>query len=99
MRIALVPVAVMVVALSAAALGADPHPGRNLGATCANCHNTTGNSAAGMPSLAGMSKEAMLKSLKDFKDGNRSATVMQQLARGYSDAQLELIAAYYAAQK
>ena len=31
--------------------------------------------------------------------GARPATVMHQLAKGYSDAQIEVIAAYFAAQK
>jgi len=37
--------------------------------------------------------------MKAFKSGARPATVMHQLAKGYSDAQIEVIAAYFAAQK
>jgi cytochrome c553 len=33
-----------------------------------------------------------------FKAGTRSATIMHQLAKGYSDAQIAQIAAYFAAQ-
>ncbi len=85
--------------LGAAAQGADPNLGRNLAASCAGCHNVTGNAVTGMPSVSGQSKEALLRKLKDYKGGKQPATVMHQLAKGYTDAQLELIAAFYAAQK
>jgi cytochrome c553 len=71
-----------------------------LAATCANCHGTDGHAASGsaLPVLAGMPKDAILAQLRAFKAGTRSATIMQQLSKGYSDAQLEQIAAYFAAQ-
>ena len=99
MRIPLVLAAAVAFPLAAFAQGANPNLGRNLAATCANCHNTNGKSVTGMPSIAGMSKDVMLSTLREYKEGKRPATVMHQHAKGYSDAQLELIAAYYAAQK
>ena len=77
----------------------DPHLARNLAATCANCHNTTGRSVTGMPAIAGQPKEILARALRDFKEGKRPATVMHQHAKGYTDAQLEMIAEYFAAQK
>jgi cytochrome c553 len=41
----------------------------------------------------------LTEQMKAFKSGARPATVMHQLAKGYSDAQIEQIAAYFAAQK
>jgi cytochrome c553 len=72
----------------------------SLAATCANCHGTQGKPVAGspLPALAGMPKDAMLASLRGFKDGSRPATIMHQLTKGYSDAQLEQIATYFAGQ-
>jgi sulfide dehydrogenase cytochrome subunit len=35
----------------------------------------------------------------DFKAGKRPATIMHQLAKGYTDEQLADIAGYFAAQK
>jgi len=78
---------------------ADPNYARNLAATCANCHGTAGRSAGGMPSLLGADKARMLQQLHDFRTGARPATVMHQLAKGYSDEQLELIAGYFAGLK
>jgi cytochrome c553 len=50
-------------------------------------------------SLAGVNKDDLVKSMQDFKTGRRPATVMHQLAKGYSDDQIVAIAAYFAAQK
>lgn len=70
-----------------------------LAATCANCHGTQGKTVgSALPSLAGMPKEAMLAQLRAFKSGQRPATIMHQLSKGYTDAQLEQIAGYFAAQ-
>jgi len=46
-----------------------------------------------------MPKATTLQKLLDFRNGDRPASIMQQIAKGYTDAQLELIAAYFAAQK
>jgi cytochrome c553 len=37
--------------------------------------------------------------MKDFQAGKRPATIMHQHAKGYTDAQLELIAGYFASVK
>ncbi len=74
----------------------DSPAARSLAATCANCHGTDGRSVATEVSpLAGVPKQELLDKLKAFRDGTRPATVMPQLAKGYSDAQLELVADYF----
>ena len=72
-----------------------------LAATCANCHGTQGRAVDGaaVPGLAGMPASYVVEQMKAFKAGTRPATVMHQLAKGYSDAQIDQIAAYFAAQK
>ena len=72
-----------------------------LAATCANCHGTGGRAIddAAVPGLAGMPAGYTVEQMKAFKSGARPATVMHQIAKGYSDAQIEQIAAYFAAQK
>jgi cytochrome c553 len=37
--------------------------------------------------------------MQAFKSGQRPATLMHQIAKGYTDEQIEQIAAYLAAQK
>jgi cytochrome c553 len=77
----------------------DPLQIRSWAASCANCHGTDGRAQPGMASLAVASKDDMVKKMLDFKAGRRPATIMHQLAKGYSDDQIEAIAAYFAAQK
>ncbi len=74
---------------------------RSLAATCANCHGTDGRAVQGssVVSLAGMDRSYLATQLKAFKSGARPATVMHQISKGYSDAQIETIADYFAAQK
>ena len=74
---------------------------RSLAANCAHCHGTDGRAAPGstMPALAGMPRDYLATQLKAFKAGSRQSTIMTQLAKGYSDAQLEQLAAFFAAQK
>ena len=70
---------------------------RSLAATCAACHGTDGRAAAGasLPGLAGMPAATLAEQLKAFKSGARAGTVMPQLAKGYSDAQIEQLAAWF----
>ncbi len=67
---------------------------RSLAATCANCHGTDGKGVpeAGMPLINNQSSEQILASLKAYKSGAREGTIMPQLAKGYSDEQLQIIA-------
>jgi cytochrome subunit of sulfide dehydrogenase len=36
--------------------------------------------------------------LADFKSGNQPATIMHQIAKGYTDEQIRLMAGFFAAQ-
>ncbi len=76
----------------------DTHLARNLAATCANCHGTNGNARGDMKPLAGVSAEKIIAAVADYKSGNQPATIMHQIAKGYTDEQIKLVAAYLAAQ-
>lgn len=93
--------ALCLLAMAGASHAADPNLARNLAATCANCHGTNGNAVkgAGLDSLAGVPKDKTLQKLADFKSGDKPATIMHQISKGYTEAQLDLIATYFAAQK
>ncbi|WP_370262340.1 cytochrome c [Limnobacter sp.] len=68
----------------------------SLAATCANCHGTNGNGVQGSPvsGLANLSVEYIKTNMIWFKTGQRPATVMHQLAKGYTDEQIDIIANY-----
>ena len=74
---------------------------RATAAMCANCHGTDGRTTEGsaIPSLVGMPKNYMVLQLKAFKDGSRPATVMHQISKGLTDAQVDTISSYYATTK
>jgi cytochrome subunit of sulfide dehydrogenase len=74
---------------------------RALAATCANCHGTDGRAVPGeaMVVLAGLPQATIVEQMQAFRDGKRPATVMHQIVKGYSDEQIQALAAYFAAQK
>jgi len=77
----------------------DPNLGRNLAAACAICHGTNGVNAGGLPNLAGQPRDYIAKQMRDFRDGTRPATIMHQISKGYTEPQIEALAAFFAAQK
>ena len=77
----------------------DPLQVRSWAAACASCHGTNGQAQPGNEPLAGQNKDDMMKKLMDFKSGAKPATIMHQLAKGYTDEQLAAITAWFAAQK
>jgi cytochrome c553 len=99
MRYHAAALAVTLVAATGAVHAQDPNLARNLAATCANCHGTNGKSLGGIEPLAGIAKDTIVQKMKDFKSGAKPATIMHQISKGFSDQQIELIAAYFAAQK
>jgi cytochrome c553 len=83
------------VALSA---HADPRA-RFMAANCAYCHGPGGQSRGAIPSLAGMEPGYFVQQMKAFRDGSRPATVMKKHANGYTDAEFEAMAKYFASIK
>jgi len=73
---------------------------RSLAATCANCHGSEGRAVSGaaVPGLAGMPADYLAAQMQAFRSGTRPATVMHQIARGYSETQVAQLAAYFSKQ-
>jgi cytochrome subunit of sulfide dehydrogenase len=71
---------------------------RDLAANCANCHGTNGKSVSDVPSLAGVPANVTVQKMKDYRDGKLPATIMHQLAKGYTDEQIALVADYFSRQ-
>lgn len=67
---------------------------------CANCHGTEGRAAkdSAVPSIAGLPRDYMVQQMQAFKDGSRPATIMQQIIKGLTEAQIASMADYFAAQ-
>lgn len=83
--------------------GTDPQAmhQRALAATCSHCHGTDGRAVEGeaFARLAGRPADELLAQLLAFRNGQRPATVMQQIAKGYTPEQLESIARFFATVK
>lgn len=73
---------------------------QKLASACAICHGTLGKPAAGAPliPLAGLPRDHIATQMRAFRDGKRPATAMHQIAKGYTDPEIDAIAAWYAAQ-
>jgi sulfide dehydrogenase cytochrome subunit len=64
--------------------------------TCTGCHGIDGVSKGpATPSIAGMSAEYLTTVLKAYKSGEASSTIMQRIAKGYSDEELAQVAEVY----
>lgn len=73
----------------------DPPPGA---ASCSGCHST-GAAATLIPRLYGRNAGEIEKAMAGFRDGSQPATVMNRIAKGFTDEESRAIAAWLAAQK
>ncbi len=76
----------------------DANLARNLAATCANCHGGKGQGAGAIAPLAGQPADKTIAAMAGYKSGARGATLMHQIAKGYTDEQIGLVAVFYARQ-
>lgn len=88
-----------VLALPAApTLAADPEAGREMAVQCAVCHGEAGVSvAADIPNLAAQKAEYLVAQLEAFREGERTNPLMNAIAAQLDDAQIENLAAHFAA--
>jgi len=73
---------------------------RALAANCAACHGTNGRPAPGstLAGLAGKPKGELLTAMTQFRAGKKPATLMHQLSKGYTEAEIEAMADYFSRQ-
>jgi len=68
-------------------------------AVCSGCHGAHGEgSAAGAPRLAGQNTEYLSHALTMFKARTRASVIMQPLAQGLSDTDIQALSAYFSGQ-
>jgi cytochrome c553 len=67
-------------------------------AACSGCHPRAGAAAPGVQPLAGRPAEEIIAAMQAFRTGERSATVMNRIAKGFSDEEIRAIAAWTSAQ-
>lgn len=78
----------------------DAVKGEMLSLSCVNCHGVDGKSKTAIPSIAGLDKEYLNKTLLEYKNGQREDTfMMQKHTKGFSDAELEQLSYYFSKVK
>jgi sulfide dehydrogenase cytochrome subunit len=67
--------------------------------TCAGCHGTDGSSAGpSSPSIAAMDADVFVDAMQDYKADRRNSTIMNRIAKGYTDQQITAMAEFFARQ-
>lgn len=82
--------------LAAPGFAADAGQGARLADSCNSCHGLEGRSPGATPALAGQDEAGLFDKLKAFQQGTVEATIMNRIARGYTDEELAALAAYFA---
>jgi sulfide dehydrogenase cytochrome subunit len=73
--------------------------GSVLALSCAACHGTSGKSPGSIPAINGKTAAYVETALTEFKTDRRAGTVMNRLAKGYTDDEIKALAAYFAEMK
>jgi cytochrome c553 len=70
-----------------------------LSVPCASCHGVDGKGLANskIPAINGRPAQELSTILKAFKADQVTVTIMNRLSKGYSDAEIDAIAGYFAA--
>jgi len=73
---------------------------QSLAATCENFHGTAGVGVpeGSIPRLSGLKQDYFVEQMAAFKSGARQATVMHQLAKGFTQEQIQALATYFSKQ-
>jgi cytochrome subunit of sulfide dehydrogenase len=82
--------------LPAAAVAADAPPGAT---SCSGCHSANASDTSTPPRLIGRDPAKMVAALQEFRSGQRAATIMDRVVKGFTPDEIQAIAAWYGAQK
>jgi cytochrome c553 len=85
-----------VVASGSPLLAAEPPPGAT---SCSGCHTSSASASNAVTRLYGRNTGEIVTAMTGFRDGSLPSTVMNRIAKGFSDEETRAIAAWLAAQK
>ncbi|HEY7297352.1 MAG TPA: cytochrome C [Xanthobacteraceae bacterium] len=89
-------IAVMLLSFAGTAVAAEAPPGAS---SCSGCHPANAGVDTPVKRLNGQDAAQIVASMQAFRAGQRPATVMDRIAKGFTDDEIKAIAAWYAAQK
>lgn len=79
---------------------ADVDANAKLGAACAHCHGTDGNSSSGAyPNIAGQNKEYIAKQIRLFKEGKRRNSQMSPMVGILTEQNMVDLGEFYSSQQ
>ena len=95
-RLAVVCLLTAAVAPGAEASSPAPPSGAS---SCSGCHAASKTIDTPVPPLAGRNPADIAAAMLAFRSGQRPASVMDRIAKGFSDDEIKVIAAWYGAQR
>ena len=96
MAVAMLAATVPAKAVSVSGAASAPPPGA---ASCSGCHGLRDNASSALPGIYGRDPQDIVTAMAAFRDGTRPATVMNRIAKGFSEDEIRAIAAWLATQK
>jgi cytochrome subunit of sulfide dehydrogenase len=82
--------------VAAVAASAEPPAGA---VSCSGCHPASTRVTSPVPRLIGLDQAAIVRAVQEFRSGQRAGTVMDRIAKGFTDEEVQAIAAWYATQR
>jgi sulfide dehydrogenase cytochrome subunit len=67
--------------------------------SCSGCHPASSKVTSPVPRLAGQDRAAIVRAMQEFRSGQRAGTVMDRIAKGFTDDEIQALATWFAAQK
>lgn len=67
--------------------------------SCAGCHGTDGKSPGAIPKIHGLAPQKIAKAMHAFKSDERQGTVMNRIAKGYTDEEIDRLSQLFAPRK
>lgn len=91
----LLPMLACAMVQAGAVEAADAPPGA---AACSGCHAVSASVETAVPRIAGGKPAEFTAAMRDFRSGTRPATVMGRIAKGFTESEVDTMAAWFAAQ-
>lgn len=70
-----------------------------LAASCSGCHTSSDGLTTAMPRIRGLPEVAFMQAMQGFRTGQRAATVMDRIAKGFTEDEIRQLAEYFHARK
>ena len=70
-----------------------------LASECSSCHASSEALTTAIPKIRGLPEVAIAAALRAFRAGQRPATVMDRIAKGFTDDEIKQLAAYFSSRR